>query len=59
MMEKRGGQINKVLNFDIDDSILEERITGRWMHPSSGCSYHKKFAPPKVPGVDDVRTRSS
>ncbi|KAK9276668.1 hypothetical protein L1049_006204 [Liquidambar formosana] len=32
----------------------KERITGRWIHPSSGRSYHKKFAPPKVPGVDDV-----
>ncbi|KAF2583582.1 hypothetical protein F2Q68_00002185 [Brassica cretica] len=31
-----------------------ERITGRWIHPSSGRSYHTKFAPPKVPGVDDV-----
>jgi len=54
MLEKKGTKIDKVLNFDIDDSILEERITGRWMHPSSGRSYHTKFAPPKVPGVDDV-----
>lgn len=54
MLEKKGAKIDKVLNFDIDDSILEERITGRWMHPSSGRSYHSKFAPPKVPGVDDV-----
>eukprot|EP01018_Ginkgo_biloba_P021124 Gb_16638 [translate_table: standard] len=54
MLEKRGAKIDKVLNFEIDDSILEERITGRWMHPSSGRSYHTKFAPPKVPGVDDV-----
>lgn len=54
MLEKKGVKIDKVLNFDINDSILEERITGRWMHPSSGRSYHTKFAPPKVPGVDDV-----
>lgn len=54
MLEKKGTKIDKVLNFDVDDSILEERITGRWMHPSSGRSYHTKFAPPKVPGVDDV-----
>ena len=43
-----------MLNFAIDDSILEERITGRWIHPSSGRTYHTKFAPPKVAGVDDV-----
>lgn len=55
MLEKRGTKIDKVLNFAIDDSILEERITGRWIHPSSGRTYHTKFAPPKVAGVDDVR----
>lgn len=54
MLEKQGTKIDKVLNFAIDDSILEERITGRWIHPSSGRSYHTKFAPPKVASVDDV-----
>ncbi|GJN34212.1 hypothetical protein PR202_gb22857 [Eleusine coracana subsp. coracana] len=54
MLENKGTKIGKVLNFAIDDAILEERITGRWIHPSSGRSYHTKFAPPKVPGVDDV-----
>ncbi|AED95934.1 adenylate kinase [Arabidopsis thaliana] len=54
MLNRRGAQIDKVLNFAIDDSVLEERITGRWIHPSSGRSYHTKFAPPKVPGVDDL-----
>jgi len=55
MLEKKGVKVDKVLNFAIDDAILEERITGRWIHPSSGRTYHTKFAPPKVPGVDDVR----
>ncbi|KVH98991.1 Adenylate kinase [Cynara cardunculus var. scolymus] len=54
MLERRGTKVDKVLNFAIDDAILEERITGRWIHPSSGRSYHSKFAPPKVPGIDDV-----
>ncbi|XP_059446892.1 adenylate kinase 3-like [Corylus avellana] len=54
MLGNQGIKIDKVLNFAINDSILEERITGRWIHPSSGRSYHTKFAPPKVPGVDDV-----
>ncbi|KAJ7942502.1 Adenylate kinase subfamily [Quillaja saponaria] len=54
MLEKQGVKVDKVLNFAIDDAILEERITGRWIHPSSGRTYHTKFAPPKVPGVDDV-----
>ncbi|GMI72219.1 adenylate kinase 1 [Hibiscus trionum] len=54
MLEKQGVKIDKVLDFAIDDSILEERITARWIHPASGRTYHTKFAPPKVPGVDDV-----
>ncbi|CAI8618576.1 unnamed protein product [Vicia faba] len=54
MLEKQGTKIDKVLNFAIDDAILEERITGRWIHPPSGRTYHTKFAPPKAPGVDDV-----
>ena len=29
-------------------------MTGRWIHPASGRSYHDKFAPPRTPGVDDV-----
>ncbi|KAG2295608.1 hypothetical protein Bca52824_042277 [Brassica carinata] len=48
------GRTKEGLRKTIDDSVLEERITGRWIHPSSGRSYHTKFAPPKVPGVDDV-----
>ena len=31
-----------------------ERVTGRLIHPASGRSYHEKFAPPRVPGKDDV-----
>ncbi|EFJ35190.1 hypothetical protein SELMODRAFT_230208 [Selaginella moellendorffii] len=54
MLSKQGVKVDKVLNFEIPDSVLEERITGRWVHPSSGRSYHTKFAPPKVPGRDDV-----
>jgi len=54
MLEKQGHKVDKVLNFDVEDSVLEERITGRWIHPASGRSYHSKFAPPKVPGIDDI-----
>ena len=54
MLTKQGTKIDKVLNFAIDDAILEERITGRWIHPPSGRTYHTKYAPPKVLGIDDV-----
>ncbi|KXZ44024.1 hypothetical protein GPECTOR_75g748 [Gonium pectorale] len=54
MLAKRGQGIDKVLNFVVPDQLLVERVTGRWVHAGSGRSYHEKFAPPKVAGVDDV-----
>jgi adenylate kinase len=54
VLDKQGVKVDKVINFEIEDSILEERITGRWIHQASGRSYHSKFAPPKVAGRDDV-----
>ncbi len=39
---------------DIPDEVLVERIEGRWIHAASGRSYHTKFSPPKVAGVDDI-----
>ncbi|PON77352.1 Adenylate kinase/UMP-CMP kinase [Parasponia andersonii] len=54
MLAKQGVKIDKVLNFAIDDAILEEMNTNRWIHRSSGRVYHSKFATPKVPGINDV-----
>ncbi len=34
--------------------VQVERVIGRLVHPASGRSYHEKFAPPKVPGIDDI-----
>mmetsp|Transcript_48396 Transcript_48396/g.92597 ORF Transcript_48396/g.92597 Transcript_48396/m.92597 type:complete len:269 (-) Transcript_48396:128-934(-) len=53
MLETKGTRIDKVLNFQVPDEILVERVTGRLIHPASGRSYHTDFAPPKVPGKDD------
>ena len=46
--------IDKVLEFKVDQEVLVERIEGRRIHPASGRSYHVKFNPPKVEGKDDV-----
>jgi adenylate kinase len=53
MLAARGTAVDKVLNFSVPDAVLVERVTGRWVHAASGRSYHTKFAPPRVPGVDD------
>ncbi len=39
--------------FDVDNSVLIDRITGRWSNPRTGRVYHQKFNPPKVAGIDD------
>ena len=40
--------------FDVDMSVLTERLTGRWTHLPSGRTYHERHNPPQRPGVDDV-----
>ena len=46
--------IDRVLEFKVDEEVLVERIEGRRIHEASGRSYHLKFNPPKVEGKDDV-----
>ena len=47
MLAEEGACVTKVVELEVPDSVLEERITGRWIHKSSGRSYHVKYAPPK------------
>lgn len=54
MLAATGHKLDAVVNFQIDDSVIVPRITGRLIHPASGRSYHKQFAPPRVPGKDDI-----
>jgi adenylate kinase len=53
-LEADKAKIDQVIEFNIRDELLAERITGRRVHKSSGRSYHVKYNPPKVDGVDDV-----
>jgi adenylate kinase len=52
----RGGgvAIDYVLEIDVPDAAIVERMAGRRVHPPSGRTYHVRFNPPKVPGKDDV-----
>jgi len=43
-----------VVEIDVPESHIIERITGRRIHPASGRSYHLRFNPPQTDGVDDV-----
>ena len=54
LLEERNENLDAVIQFDIDDSLLIQRICKRLFHLPSGRSYHEDFAPPKHPGVDDI-----
>lgn len=46
--------LDKVINIEVDKSILVERAVGRRICKSCGATFHIKFNPPKVDGVCDV-----
>jgi len=54
ILSKLGKKVDKVIELQVDNKVLFERITGRMIHLTSGRSYHIKFNPPKVEGIDDV-----
>ena len=52
----RGAQvaIEYVLEIDVPDEDIVQRMGGRSVHLASGRSYHVKFNPPKVADRDDL-----
>ena len=48
-----GQDIDVILNLQIDDQVIEERMTGRRSCPKCGAVYHIKNLKPKVEGVCD------
>lgn len=53
-MKEAGIKVDYVLEFDVPDEIIVERIVGRRVHAPSGRVYHVKFNPPQVENKDDV-----
>ena len=53
-MKAAGVKLDAVLEIDVPDSAIIERMSGRLFHIPSGRSYHVKFNPPKVAGKDDA-----
>ncbi|MDC9595914.1 adenylate kinase [Xenorhabdus anantnagensis] len=53
-MKEAGIKVDYVLEFDVPDEIIVERIIGRRVHAPSGRVYHIKFNPPKVENKDDA-----
>lgn len=53
-MKEAGVRIDRVLEIDVPDQAIIERMSGRRMHAASGRTYHLRFNPPKLEGKDDV-----
>ena len=45
--------VDHVIEFDVADEVIVERMGGRRVHPGSGRVYHVVYNPPKVEGKDD------
>jgi adenylate kinase len=54
LLVQRGKKISRVVQFDIADEILVNRLSGRRVAPKSGAMYHIESAPPKKPGICDI-----
>ena len=46
--------IDLIIEIQLDDENIIERMSGRRVHISSGRNYHVKFNPPKKEGFDDL-----
>jgi adenylate kinase len=53
-MKNAGVKLDVVLEIDVPDAEIIERMSGRRVHPPSGRTYHVKHNPPQVEGRDDV-----
>jgi len=53
-MKENGISVDHVLEFDVPDDVIVERMAGRRVHSGSGRVYHLVYNPPKVEGKDDV-----
>ena len=53
-LQERGVQIDHVVSIEIDDGVIEGRMTGRRVCGSCGASYHIEANPSKVEGKCDL-----
>ena len=47
-------EFSHVIEINVDNEIIINRMSGRRVHPGSGRNYHLVHQPPKNEGLDDV-----
>ena len=52
-MKEAAINVDHVIEFDVPDEVIVERMAGRRVHPASGRVYHLQYNPPKNDGKDD------
>ncbi|MDQ2077169.1 adenylate kinase [Marinimicrobium sp. ABcell2] len=53
-LRESGIKIDYVVEIDVGDEEIVERLSGRRVHEGSGRVYHVAHQPPREPGKDDV-----
>ncbi len=53
-MKKLGIDVDYIVELQVNDEEIIERMSGRRIHPASGRVYHVKFNPPKTENQDDA-----
>jgi adenylate kinase len=53
-MRTAGIQVDVLLEIEVPDADIVERMSGRRLHLASGRTYHVRFNPPKTAGRDDA-----
>ena len=53
ILDSRGRRLDRVIELDVDEDALVERITGRFTCATCGKGYHDKFERPQVEGTCD------
>jgi adenylate kinase len=53
ILSERGRQLGHVIELDVDEDALVERITGRYTCATCGKGYHDHFEQPKIAGTCD------
>ncbi|MBB4632240.1 adenylate kinase [Sphingosinicella soli] len=54
ILKARGRSLDHVIELDVDENALVERVTGRFTCAACGEGYHDRFKQPKAEGVCDV-----